>query len=298
MPASYRHGRDAASPARSAARVAWERGRWYGAAMSDGPVVLVTGASSGIGAAVADLLASRGFRVYGASRRTPAADVPWQHLRMDVCDEAQVRDGVARVLAECERIDGLVCNAGFGIFGSVEETGLPRVRAQFETNVFGTLHPIRAVLPHMRGRRAGRIVLVGSLAGRAAIPFQTHYSMTKAAVDALAAGLGLEVAAYGIDVVLVEPGDIKTAFNDATDWGAPAASAYGDRLRACERVVRESLDAAPGPAVVAGAVHRALTARRPRRRYAVGPASWLVPVARRLLPDRVGARLVRAHFRV
>jgi len=266
--------------------------------MSDAPVAIVTGASSGIGLATAGQLAARGFTVYGASRRLPAGEVGWRHLRMDVCDEAAVRDGVARVVAEAGRVDALVCNAGFGIFGSVEETGLPRARAQFETNVFGTLNPIRAVLPHMRERRAGRIVLVGSLAGRAPIPFQTHYSMTKAAVDALAGGLGLEVAAFGIAVVLIEPGDIRTAFNDATDWGEVAGSAYGERMRACERVIRESLEVAPGPEVVAATIVRALGARRPRRRYTVGPASWLVPLVRRLLPDGVHGRLVRRHFRV
>jgi NAD(P)-dependent dehydrogenase (short-subunit alcohol dehydrogenase family) len=265
---------------------------------ADAPVVLLTGASSGIGAAAASLLASRGFRVFGASRRRPPDDAAATWVPMDVCDEAQVRDGVARVLADAGRLDALVCNAGFGIFGSVEETGLPRVRAQFETNVFGTLNPVRAVLPHLRARGGGRVVLVGSLAGRATIPFQTHYSMTKAAVDALAAGLAMEAAPFGVRVVLIEPGDIKTAFNDATDWGDPGASAYGERLRSCERVIRASLEKAPGPEVVARVIVRALTARRPRRRYPVGPDSWLVPLGRRLLPDVVTSVLVRRHFAV
>ena len=265
---------------------------------ADGPVVLLTGASAGIGAATASLLASRGFRVFGTSRRRPADPGGTTWIPMDVCDEAQVRDGVARVLAEAGRIDALVCNAGYGIFGSVEETGLPRVRAQLETNVFGTLNPVRAVLPHLRARGGGRIVLVGSLAGRTAIPFQTHYSMTKAAVASLAAGLAIEAAPFGVRVVLVEPGDIKTAFNDATDWGDTSASAYGERLRSCERVIRESLEKAPGPEVVARVILRALTARRPRRRYPVGPDSWLVPVLGRLLPDAITSALVRRHFAV
>jgi NAD(P)-dependent dehydrogenase (short-subunit alcohol dehydrogenase family) len=260
--------------------------------------VLLTGASSGIGAATASYLAARGFRVFGASRHPPAEAPAFTWLAVDVRDEASVAAAVARVLAEAGHIDGLVCNAGMGIFGSVEEVSAERAREQFDTNVFGTLHPVRAVLPAMRARRAGRIVLVGSLAARAPIPFQGHYSATKAAVAALAWALRVETAPHGILVSLVEPGDIRTGFNDATDWGSGAPSAYGERQRRCEDVIRRSLRDAPGPELVARAVHRALTARRPRLRYAVGPASWLVPFVRRLMPDSVGLRLLRSHFKV
>jgi NAD(P)-dependent dehydrogenase (short-subunit alcohol dehydrogenase family) len=263
------------------------------------PVALVTGASSGIGAATASLLATHGFTVVGTSRRPPEpplAGVSW--IAMDVRDETNVDDVVRAVLVQHGRIDVLVCNAGFGIFGALEEVGLDRARAQFETNVFGTLAPIRAVLPAMRAARRGRIIVVGSLAGRAPIPFQAHYSMTKSAVDALVMALRIEVAPFGVHVSLIEPGDIKTGFNDATDWGEPATSVYGTRQRACEDVIRVSLDAAPGPQVIARAVLRAATARRPRVRYPAGPSSWLVPIARRLLPDSWALALIRKHFRV
>jgi NAD(P)-dependent dehydrogenase (short-subunit alcohol dehydrogenase family) len=263
------------------------------------PVALVTGASSGIGAASASLLAANGFTVVGTSRRPPdpeREDVGW--IAMDVRDEASVGTAVRAVLDRHGRIDVLVCNAGFGIFGAIEDVGLDRARAQFETNVFGTLAPIRAVLPAMRAAGRGRIVVVGSLAGRAPIPFQAHYSMTKSAVDALVMALRMEVAPFGVQVSLIEPGDIKTAFNDATDWGGAPSAVYGTRQRACEEVIRESLDAAPGPDVIARAVLRAATARRPRVRYPAGPSSWLVPVARRLLPDRWAIAMIRKHFRV
>ncbi len=264
----------------------------------NGRVVIVTGASSGIGAATAVLLTQRGFTVFGASRRPAAEPSAVRHLAMDVRDEAAVRRGIDEVLAQAGRLDALVCCAGFGVFGSVEETSLERARAQFETNVFGTLNPIRAVLPHMRESRAGRIVVVGSLAGRAPIPFQAHYSATKAAVDALALALRNEVAPLGIGVSLVEPGDIRTAFNDSMDWGAAAESPYGDRVRSCADVTRASLPKAPAPGVVARAIHRALTARRPRVRYTVGPDSILVPLGRRFLPDFVSLLLIRSHFKV
>ncbi|HEY8123141.1 MAG TPA: SDR family oxidoreductase [Myxococcota bacterium] len=259
--------------------------------------VLVTGASSGIGAAAAALLAARGFRVYGASRSARSERDGMRWLALDVREPASVERAVAQIVEREGALYGAVCNAGIGIFGSVEETPMERARAQFETNVFGVLHTLRAVLPPMRTARAGRIAIVGSLAGRAPIPFQAHYSATKGAVDALALSLHNEVHAFGIHVALIEPGDINTGFNDATDWGGTAAaSAYGAAIVNAERVIRESLPRAPGPEVVARAIAHALEARRPRVRYPVGPDSKLVPLGKRLLPERAVLALIRDHF--
>lgn len=265
------------------------------------PSVLITGASSGIGAAAAERLLREGYRVFGTSRRPRATASQTQGVQwvaMDVCDEASVREGVKQVLDAVARLDALVCNAGYGIFGSVEEVPLAEARQQFETNFFGVLRTLRAVLPHMRAAHAGRVAIVGSLAGRAPIPFQAHYSASKAALEALAFALHNELRAHGIRVALVEPGDIETEFNAAMDWSAARDSAYGAPIRNAERVIRESLPRAPGPELVARAIHLALSARRPRVRYAVGAEAWLVPLARRLLPDRLSLRLIRAHFGV
>lgn len=261
--------------------------------------VLVTGASSGIGAAAAKLLATRGFRVYGTSRSARAASDGIRWLALDVREEASLQRAVARLIETEGALYGAVCNAGIGIFGSVEETPMARARAQFETNVFGVLHTLRAVLPPMRAARAGRIAIVGSLAGRAPIPFQAHYSATKGAVDALALALHNEVRAFGIHVSLIEPGDIDTGFNDATDWGDTAArSAYGAAIASTERVIRESLPRAPGPDLVARAIAHALESRRPRVRYPVGPNSKLVPLGKRALPERAVLALIRDHFKL
>ena len=135
-----------------------------------GPSALVIGASAGIGAATASRLAARGFQVFGTSRtpeRQALAGV--RFVALDVRDEASVTKAVAEVLASVPRLDGVVCNAGIGIFGSVEEVSIEAAREQFETNVFGTLRVLRAVLPHLREARRGRVVIVGSLAGRAPI---------------------------------------------------------------------------------------------------------------------------------
>ncbi len=260
--------------------------------------VLITGASSGIGAAAARELTARDFRVYGASRSKPDPSCIAEWIRMDVCDEQSVMDGVAGMLATAGGIDALVCCAGYGIFGSVEEVSLDAAQRQFDTNYFGTLRCLRAVLPHMRTAQRGRIALVGSLAGRAPIPFQSHYSSSKAAIDALVMSLRNETHPYGVHVSLIEPGDINTPFNDAMDWGEGAASVYGDALDRCAEVVRQSLPKAPGPEVVGRAIATALTARRPRVRYPVGAESRLVPLGRRVLPDWLSLRMIRSHFRI
>jgi NAD(P)-dependent dehydrogenase (short-subunit alcohol dehydrogenase family) len=260
--------------------------------------VVVTGASSGIGAAASHLLATRGFRVFGASR-SPAEGEHVLWIPMDVRDEASVAAGIAHAAEAAGGLDALVCAAGYGVFGSVEETTAERARAQLETNYFGTVFPVRAILPLMRARGSGRVVVVGSLAGRAPIPFQAHYSASKAALDAFVLALRSELRGTGVEASLVEPGDIRTAFNDRMDWGSDAAaSAYGERLRRCEKVVRESLPRAPGPEIVAEAIFRALADRRPRVRYTVGPDSVAVPLGRRLLPDALALSLIRRHFQV
>jgi NAD(P)-dependent dehydrogenase (short-subunit alcohol dehydrogenase family) len=269
--------------------------------VADRPSVLITGASSGLGAAMADRMASLGWRVFGTSRKPRPeptgndAGIEW--IAMDVCDDASVEEGLASVFERCARLDGLVCNAGFGIYGSVEETSLERARAQFETNVFGVLRVARPVIARMRTAGTGRLLFVGSLSGRAPIPFQAHYSASKAAIEALTFSLANEVQPFGLSVSLIEPGDIDTAFNDVMDWGeAPPDSAYRDRQARCERTIRESLPKAPKPSVVADAVAHALTSRRPKLRYAVGNEARLVGLGKRLLSDRMNLKLIRDHF--
>lgn len=260
--------------------------------------VLITGASSGIGAATARRLVADGFQVFGTSRkprRQTDDGIHW--IEMDVCDDASVDRGVDTVARLAGGLDAVVCNAGMGIFGSIEEVTIEDARTQLETNFFGVLRVLRAVLPGMRVAGTGRVLIVGSLAGRAPIPFQGHYSASKAAVDALAASLANEVRPFGLHVSLIEPGDIRTPFNEAMRWEtSPPRSAYAESIARCEHVIRESLPEAPPPEVVARTIARALSARRPRARYTVGADSWLVPIGRRLLPDRISLDLIRRHF--
>ncbi len=262
--------------------------------------VLITGASSGIGAATAAHLAARGFRVFGTSRRgqpeDPRPDVQW--VAMDVRDEESVNRGVAEVQDASGGLDAVVCNAGYGIFGSAEEVPIEAAQEQFDTNYFGTLRTLRAVLPSMRKARHGRIVIVGSLGAHAPIPFQSHYSSSKAAVAALSLALRNEVHRDGVHVSLVEPGDCNTPFNDVTEWGEPERSSYGDSIASCREAIVEMLPKAPDAICVARVIERALTARRPRVRYSAAADAWLAPLARRFLPDWLTLAVVRSRYRV
>jgi len=173
-------------------------------------VVLVTGASSGIGRACAAHLASRGYRVFGAQRSAPDSAGPIEMLRMDVNDDASVHAATSYILKTAGRIDALVNNAGYALMGSVEDTSIEEARAQMETNFFGALRVIRAVLPAMRQQGSGYIINISSLAGVLGLPFSGLYSASKFALEGMTESLRLEVRGFGIKTVLIEPGDFST----------------------------------------------------------------------------------------
>lgn len=192
-------------------------------------VVIVTGGSSGIGRATAEALAKKGYTVYEFSRRNnPAKGV--NHLTADITDETQVRDAVAAVLEKESRIDILVNNAGFGISGAVETTDSKDSHAQLELNLFGMDNVTRAVLPVMRKQRQGRIICVSSVAAIAPLPFQTWYSVSKAAINAYVLALQNEVRPFGITLCAVMPGDICSGFTDARVKSEDANDEYAERL--------------------------------------------------------------------
>ena len=203
-----------------------------------GQTVLITGGSSGIGWATAELLAQKGYRVFATTRslvkrrevveeaaRKYAGQVSF--VEMDSTSGESVESCVAEVIRRCTRIDNLVCNAGIVIIGSIEETPLSLVHAQLEVNLLGYIRTVQAVLPHMRRQGSGRIVLVSSLAGILSIPYMSHYSMSKHAVEALAEGLRQEVRRFGIAVSSLKPGDIRTAIHRDSLRHLPAHSPYG-----------------------------------------------------------------------
>lgn len=278
--------------------------------------VLVTGASAGIGAAIALRLAREGHRVFGTTRRLEnlanapeelrsAAQTakdgsllhPIHFVELDVTEPASIDRAVAQILAQAGRIDVLINNAGWGTFGSVEELPVETARALFETLVFGALRMIQAVVPAMRERREGTVINITSIAARAVIPFQAHYSAAKAALEALTIGLHQELLPFGVRVVALAPTDINTRFNDVTVFGPQEESPYRPWSEPCWRVIDENLKKAPLPAVVAGKVSAILRCPHPRPIYTVGiPIQRLAPVIFRLLPKSLEISLMRLFY--
>ncbi|HVZ71063.1 MAG TPA: SDR family oxidoreductase [Polyangia bacterium] len=259
-------------------------------------VALVTGASSGIGAAIAAELVRRGLRVFGTSRKAVEMGEGVEPVALDVGDQASVDACVADVGARAGHIDVLVNNAGYLLAGAVEEATPDEARALFDTNYFGVVRMTRAVLPQMRARRAGTIVTISSLAGRVPAPFWGHYNASKFAVEGLMETLRHEVAPFGVRVCLVEPGAIKTPF-----YAQPHAremAEYDVRRGAALGVMRGFERRAPGPAVVGAAVGRLVAKRNPPLRTLLTPEARIFTFLRWLLPSRLNERVTRFGFQI
>ena len=264
----------------------------------DGRVVLVTGASSGIGRACAEHLATRGWRVYGTSRRprpdgaTPAGVTM---VAMDVDDDRSVADGVRALHAEAGRLDAVVNNAGNAWMGAVEETTMTEARAQLETNFFGVLRVCHAVLPIMRAQGHGHIVNVSSLAGVLGLPFSGLYSASKFALEGLTESLRHEVRRFGVRVVLVEPGDFATGLPSARRMTAEAetSAVYRAAFSAFKAQQDKDEAGAATPEPVARLVARILDDASPRLRYTVGNLGQRIVVPlKRYLPQRLFERVL------
>ncbi len=257
-------------------------------------VALVTGASSGIGAATARRLARAGLTVYGAARRLDrlaelAADGV-RAVELDVTSDDSMTAAVDHVLSEAGRIDVLVNNAGYGSYGAIEDVPMAEARRQIEVNLFGLARMIQLVVPGMRGRGGGTIVNITSIGGKITTPLGGWYHASKFAVEGLSDALRTELAPFGIDVVVIEPGGIATEWGDIAMESAKAASgdgAYAQRVAAASAAMEGPIaQRGSDPDVVARTIERSVTAGRPRTRYAVGFMSKPSLIARRVLPDR------------
>jgi len=264
-------------------------------------VALVTGTSSGIGRAAALALHEAGFLVYATARRPEAlADLAargLRTLRLDVTDDASMVAAVGAVEAEHGAVDVLVNNAGLGPLGAIEDVPPETWRRLFDTNVFGMARLAQLVLPAMRARGAGRIVNVGSMGGEFTTALYGAYHASKYAVEALSDALRVEVAPFGVDVVLIQPGPVKTPMAQAAAEPEVApGSAYRPALEHVSATATAAIASGRGmlePEAVARVVVRAATARRPRDRYKVGPVARLLPFLRRWLPLRTWDALQR-----
>jgi len=257
-------------------------------------VALVTGASSGIGAETAKLLVKNGFTVYGAARRLDRMQVLKVEgvnlIAMDVTDDASMVAGVNNIIDAEGRIDVLVNNAGYGSYGSVEDVPISEAKNQFEVNIFGLARLTQLVLPYMRRQGSGRIINISSIGGKIGEPHGAWYHATKYAVEGLSDSLRMELKEFGIDVVIIEPGAIKT------EWTGIAAdnllkmsghTAYAQLANKHAKMFAGADKFASEPIVVAKTIAKAATVKKPRTRYATGGGAKIILFLRRVLTDRM-----------
>lgn len=259
------------------------------------PIALVTGASSGIGAATAEKLTQAGYQVYGTSRRGPQAGRrPFEMLTLDVTRDESVAATVDEVLRREGRIDLLVNNAGFGVApGGAEESSIEQARTIFETNFFGLVRMTRAVVPHMRRQGSGRILNVGSVLGLLPMPFGALYSATKHAVEGYSESLDHELRTRGIRVSIIEPAYTKTQFDANALQPDSKLDEYRDVRAAMGEVIQSVMATGDAPEVVADVVLKAARASNPKLRYAAGGLANRLRLLRRFAP----AGLVDAALR-
>ena len=261
-------------------------------------VVLITGASAGIGLATADRLHRAGWTVIGASRRGTTSGAGWHGLVMDVDSDASVAEGMATIIAEHGRLDALVLNAGWGVAGAVEDTPIAEAQAQFDTNLWGAVRTIQAALPTMRAHGDGRIVLITSLGGHVAIPFQAFYSASKFALDGFGEALAYEVAPFGIHVTMVAPGNVRTDFKTARRTVEPSQT-YATASAKAIGVMEQDEATGLSPDKAARVIQKALDARRPPRRSTAGsPFERAGVFSKRLLPWRLVERAAKSTLGV
>jgi NAD(P)-dependent dehydrogenase (short-subunit alcohol dehydrogenase family) len=264
-------------------------------------VVLVTGASAGIGEATAHALLAAGYHVFAGARRLDRmaglAAAGATLLRLDLTDDASIVAAVEAIKSAAGRIDVLVNNAGYGSYGALEDVPLAEARRQFEVNVFGLARLCQLVLPTMRAQKSGKIVNVTSIGGKIWEPLGAWYHATKFAVEGLSDCLRLEVARFGVDVIVVEPGAIRTEWAGIAREGLlqiSGGTAYGELAKRHARLLEtaDTSSLASPPEVVARAIVRAVTARRPKTRYATGGGARTILFLRKILSDRMFDRLI------
>ena len=266
----------------------------------DSKVALVTGASSGIGEATAQRLATAGYNVYGTSRRrAEAGQRSFEMLSLDVTSDESVQAAIKEVMRSEGRIDLFVNNAGFGIApGGAEESSIDQARSIFETNFFGLVRMTRAVVPHMRRQGNGRIINIGSVLGFLPMPFGALYAATKHAIEGYSESLDHELRTRGIRVSVIEPAYTNTPFDANFLQPDATLDAYREARAAVSRRVKEVMATADRPDVVADTVLKAARDARPRLRYAAGGLAGRLSLLRRFAPASVMDAGIRRDLRL
>jgi short-subunit dehydrogenase len=276
---------------------------------SNDKVAVVTGSSSGIGLETSVLLAKNGFHTYATARNPEKSQtlidiardngLPIQTMQLDVTSDKSVNDAVSRILLESKRIDVVVNNAGYALVGALEDSSIDEIKAQFETNLFGTIRVMQAVLPTMRNQRGGRIVNLSSMGGIIAIPFDSSYHGTKFALEGLSESLQYEVEQFGIKIILIEPGAIKSNFFNNLKPASNAQkldSQYAQTMQKLNARFSSLVENAPPAIEVAKVILKAVISEDPELRYTVGEDAAAMIQAKRSMSDREFGKLMKKQF--
>lgn len=263
-------------------------------------VVLITGASSGIGKSIAEFLSEKNFIVYGTSRNPEGLTSPFPLVALDVTKNETIVDAVNEVIAKEERIDILINNAGVGITGPIEETPDGEIRNAFEINYFGPLNVIKAVLPHMRSANGGLIINVTSIAGYMGLPYRGIYSATKGALELTTEAFRMELKDFNIKMTNIAPGDFATNIA-AGRYHAPILedSPYKEAYKNTLDIMNEHVDSGKDPYLMAKAVYKIIYKKNPKGHYKVGEPLQKFSIAlKRILPDKMYEKMLLKHYKL
>ncbi len=263
---------------------------------SDSSVVLITGASAGIGRVTAEKLALRGYRVFGTSRKPEGRVAGAEMLELDVRSDGSAKECLDTLLSRAGRLDVLINNAGYGLYGAAEETSMAEAKAQFETNFFGVLRVTNAALPAMRERRRGKVINIGSLAGVFGVPCHTLYSASKFALEGYSEGLRYELEAFDISVSLVELSYTNTSFAASINYPEQTLGAYDLMRKKVTEYSLKALEQGDEPEGVAKVIVRIVGEDKPKLRYRVGSQTALLALAKRLSPHALIESVMRRRY--
>ena len=263
-------------------------------------VILITGASSGIGKAIATYLHSKNYKVYGTSRNPGNLNLPFNMVALDVTKPQTIESAVAEVIKNEGKIDVLINNAGKGITGPIEDTPTDEMRANFNTNFFGVIDVVKAVLPQMREQKSGVVVNITSIAGYMGLPFRGIYSASKGALELVTEALSMEVKNFGIKVINVAPGDFATNIASGR-YHTPVfeTSAYKEKYAENLALMDNHVDGGMDPEVMAKALHQIIENKNPNIHYKVGGfMEKFSVILKRVLPDKVYEKLLMNHYKL
>ncbi|MCG8838505.1 SDR family oxidoreductase [Tenacibaculum dicentrarchi] len=263
-------------------------------------VVLITGASSGIGKAVATYLHHKNYTVYGTSRNPSDLKLPYKMVALDVTKPVTIQKAIQSILQKEGTIDVLINNAGKGITGSIEDTPTDEMRANFNTNFFGVIDVIKAVLPQMRKQKSGVIINLTSIAGYMGLPFRGIYSASKGALELVTESISMEVKSFGIKVINVAPGDFATNIA-AGRYHTPVyeKSAYKEKYAENLALMDGHVSSGMNPDVMAKALHEIITHKNPKIHYKIGGfMEKFSIVLKRILPDKMYQKLLMNHYKL